>query len=159
MKTMTEEVKVTGGCMCGAIRYESLEPIIKAGTCHCRTCQRFTGSAFSAFVGIPCSALRFTKGKPKFHVMDSIKERGFCDECGSSITDRYLVHLSGVSNPENYWIQLGTLDHPETVELDFHYGVETQLPWVHFDDELPRTRCDEDSTLAAAFASVKNPSD
>ena len=91
--------------------------------------------------------------------MDSLKERGFCAECGSSITDRNLVHLSGASNPENYWIQLGTLDHPEVVELDFHYGVETQLPWANFDDELPRTRCDEDPTLAAAFASVKKLSD
>ena len=54
-----------------------------------------------------------------------------------------------------FWIQVGTLDHPEAVSIDFHYGVETQLPWVHFDDDLPRTRCDEDPSLAAAFASAE----
>ncbi len=150
---------ITGGCLCGAIRYESSEPVIKAGTCHCRACQRFTGSAFSAYVGIPRSALRFTKGEPRFYVRSSLKERGFCPECGSSLTDRYLVPMHGASNPDNYWVALGTLDHPETVTLDFHYGVETQLPWVRFDDELPRTRCDEDPHLAAAFASLSDGKD
>lgn len=151
---MSDKAIITGGCLCGAIRYESPGPVIEAGTCHCRACQRYTGSAFSAFVGISQSALCFTKGKPKFYVRGSFKERGFCPDCGSSLTDRYLVPVSGAIGPDTFWIQLGTLDHPEVVTLNFHYGVETQLPWVHFDDELPRTRCDEDPSLAAAFAMI-----
>ncbi len=51
---------------------------------------------------------------------------------------------------------IGTLDHPEAVTLDYHYGVEGQLPWVHFDDDLPRTRCDEDPDLAATYAAAES---
>ncbi len=53
------------------------------------------------------------------------------------------------------WVQLGTLDHPEAVSIEFHTGVESQLPWVQFDDGLPRYRCDESPDLAAAFATAE----
>lgn len=148
---MPDNVTLTGGCLCGAIRFESCELAIDAGTCHCRSCQRFTGSAFSCFVGIRKDALRFTKENPTFFIRGGLKERGFCAHCGSSLTDRYLVPMSGVSGLDTYWVQLGTLDHPENEKLTFHYGVETQLPWVHFEDCLPRTRCDEDPHIAKAF--------
>ncbi len=81
-------------------------------------------------------------------------EKGFCPDCGSLLFDRYLVR-TGKSNPDMFWVQLGTLDHPETVSIDIHTGVESQLPWVHFDDGLPRYRCDEDPDLAAAFAAAE----
>ena len=69
------------------------------------------------------------------------------------MTDRYLVQLNegGLSGPDMVWVPLGTLDDPEAVSLRFYYGVETQLSCVHFDDDLPRTRCDEDAGLIAAF--------
>ncbi len=146
----------TGGCLCGAIRYESSEPPIEAGTCHCRTCQRWTGTAFAVGVRFPRTAFRLTKGEAKLYRSSSIRERGFCPDCGSSLFDRCLVRKAARRfNPDMVWVQLGTLDHPEAVSIDFHYGVETQLPWVHFDDGLPRTRCDEDPTLAAAFAAAE----
>ena len=44
---------------------------------------------------------------------------------------------------------------PHLFSIDFHYGVEAQLPWVHFDDDLPRMRCDEDPELAAAFEAAE----
>jgi hypothetical protein len=53
-----------------------------------------------------------------------------------------------------FWVQIGTLDNPEIVSPQFHYGVDTQLPWVHFDDDLPRTRCDEHTALAEALAAA-----
>ncbi len=145
--------KITGGCLCGAIRYESSEPPVKAGTCHCRMCQKSTGSAFMVMAAFSRTALRFTKGEPKLYRSASIKEKGFCPDCGSLLFDRYLVR-TGKSNPDMVWVQLGTLDHPEAVSIDFHTGVESQLPWVHFDDGLPRYRCDEDPDLAVAFAAA-----
>ena len=154
-------MKWTGGCMCGAIRYECDVDPVSAGTCHCRTCQRWTGSAYHVFAGFPTDALRFTRGEPKmYRAPDAIKERGFCAECGSPLWDRYFVRISeiGLSGPHTVWVPVGTLDKPEAVTLNFHYGVETQLPWAHFDDDLPRTRCDQDPGLAAAFERArKNP--
>ena len=74
------------------------------------------------------------------------------------MTVRYLESLGAgaKSGPGQYWVGIGTLDHPEAVSLDYHYGVETQLPWVHFDNDLPRTRCDEDPGLAAACAAAES---
>jgi len=81
-------------------------------------------------------------------------DKGFCPDCGSLLFNQYLVRAPGF-NPDVVCVPLGTLDHPEAVSLDFHYGMETQLPWVHFDDDLPRIRCDEDPGLAAAFAAAE----
>ncbi len=148
----------TGGCLCGAIRYEAGEPPNKSGTCHCHMCQQWTGSAFYAFAGFPVSAFRFTRGEPKIYKSSPIAERGFCPDCGSSLTVRYLESLGegAKSGPGQFWVAIGTLDHPEAVSLNYHYAVETQLPWVHFDDDLPRTRCDEDPGLAAAYAAAES---
>ena len=147
----------TGGCICGAIRYEASEPPYESGTCHCHICQQFSGSAYFAFAGFSTSAFRFTKGEPKLYKSTPIAERGFCPNCGSSLTVRYLKSWGGdvKSGPGEFWVGIGTLDHPEAVTLDFHYGVEGQLPWVHFDDDLPRTRCDEDPDLAATYAAAE----
>jgi len=81
-------------------------------------------------------------------------EKGFCSNCGSLLFDRYLVRTPGF-NPDMVFVQVGTLDHPETVSIEFHYGVESQLPWVHFADDLPRTRCDEDPELVVAFEAAE----
>ena len=127
---MGDEFEFTGGCLCGAVRYECTEPPVSAGTCHCRECQQWTGSAYNAFVGFSTSALRFTKGKPKiFNAPSGIKELGFCSDCGSPLWDRYLVRFSEdeISGPHLVWMPLGTLDKQEAVTLKFHYGVETQL--------------------------------
>jgi len=82
-------------------------------------------------------------------------EKYFCPNCGSQLTDRYLVPVSAELQPYMVWVHIGTLDDPECVTIEDHYGVESQLSWVHFDDGLPRVRCDEDSDLAAAFAAAQ----
>ena len=153
---MVEETTlITGSCLCDAVRYELSEPPIEAGTCHCRMCQKSTGGAFMAMPKFSRPALRFTKGGPKLYRSSSIKEKGFCAICGSLLFDRYLISKSEQITPDMVWIQLGTLDHPETVPIDFHAGVESQLPWVHFDDGLPRERSDDDPALTAAFAAAE----
>jgi hypothetical protein len=65
------------------------------------------------------------------------------------------VPVQAQSDPDMVWVHIGTLDEPESASIDSHYGVESQLSWVHFDDGLPRTRCDEDPKLAAAFAAAE----
>ncbi len=151
----------TGGCLCGAIRYECPVQPISAGTCHCRDCKRWMGGAFHTIAGFPISSFRFTRGKPKiFDAPSGIKELGFCSDCGSPLWDRYFVQLDegGPIGPNTVWIPIGTLDNPEAVNLEFHYCVESQLPWVNLDDELPRTRCDEEKALREALEDAKSNS-
>ena len=145
----------TGGCLCGAVTYESTAPPVDAGLCHCRMCQKSTGSAFMAIAGYARDSFRITNGDPKIYQSSSIKEKGFCSNCGSLLFDRYLVD-TGLSDPDIYWVQVGTLDHPDKVSMKWHVGVESQLSWIHFDDELPKSRSDEDPYLQAAFAATKS---
>ena len=153
-----ETTAITGGCLCGAIRYELSEPPSGCGTCHCRNCQKQSGSAFVVSASFPLSALRFVRGKPKRYQSSSIMERLFCPDCGSPIYFRYIVQLgnSKQNNPDRIWLHLGPLDEPEVMPIEFHYGVESQFSWVHFDDGVSRTRCDEDPRLAATYAAAES---
>ncbi len=150
-----ETTAITGGCLCGAIRYELSEPPSGCGTCHCRNCQKQSGSAFVVSASFPLSALRFVRGKPKRYQSSSVMERLFCPDCGSSIYFRYIVQLgnSKQNNPDRIWLHLGPLDEPEVMPIEFHYGVESQFSWVHFDDGVSRRRCDEDPGWVEVFGS------
>ena len=143
--------KITGGCLCGSLRYEASEPPDLNGTCQCRACQKWTGGAYLAFAGFPKTAFRFTQGEPKFYRSSAVMERGFCANCGSGVVNRYLFPKW----EDRAFVGLGTLDDPEAVQLHFHFGIESQLSWVHFDDDLHRARCDEDPDLAAALAAAE----
>jgi hypothetical protein len=71
---------------------------------------------------------------------------------------QYLVNLgddNAAENPDHILISVGTLDNPEVVKMEYHYGVESQLPWIHFDDDLPRIRSDEDPGLVSALSLLK----
>jgi hypothetical protein len=84
------KVPFTGGCSCGAIRYEcTAEPIMML-KCHCRDCQQLTGGGFIPAVLVPAKSFRLTRGQLRYHFTPSIPggkhKRGFCPECGSRIT-------------------------------------------------------------------------
>src|SRR5437773_11233337 len=76
-----------GGCECGAIRYKcTAEPIMML-KCHCRDCQKVTGSGFAPAILVAREAFRITRGQLRYHFTSSAAggkhKRGFCPECGS----------------------------------------------------------------------------
>src|SRR5437764_11940786 len=79
---------LSGGCACSWIRYESEEGSIVDLICHCRDCQRASGSAYAAMPVVPSDKLIFTR-ELKYHAAKSdsggTMQRGFCPECGSSV--------------------------------------------------------------------------
>src|SRR5215831_14466897 len=80
--TNNMKLPITGGCACGAIRYEiKTEPIMML-KCHCRDCQRITGSGYAPAFLVPAEALRVTSGQLHYHFTPSIRrgkhKRGFC---------------------------------------------------------------------------------
>ena len=79
----------TGGCLCGAIRYESDGEVMFALRCHCRDCQRQSGAASVAAIRVPTARFHVTKGTPKRFTAkaDSGNEivRAFCGDCGTPI--------------------------------------------------------------------------
>lgn len=98
---------LSGGCSCGAIRYRAdTEPVFMLN-CHCRDCQRATGSAYSPVVVVPKHAVEIT-GELRFHHVVGENghgvERGFCPTCGSPIANK-LDRM-----PEILGLLAGTLD-------------------------------------------------
>jgi hypothetical protein len=86
--TMTVSLK--GGCACKNIRYECAEEPIVQLICHCRDCQRASGSAFAPLMFFAADTFRFSKGTPIFHEVvggsGRLIQRGFCGKCGSPIS-------------------------------------------------------------------------
>jgi hypothetical protein len=134
--------RLIGGCLCDAIRYECAEPPCDVHYCHCRLCQRAFGNVFAVFGSLPISALSFTRGTPRLHRSTPFAERGFCSACGTPLTFRYL-HSAWIA------IAIGSLDHPEVVRPEMHWGIESQVPWLALHDNLPRKSIEGDPEYMA----------
>ncbi|MGE0826905.1 MAG: GFA family protein [Candidatus Binatia bacterium] len=126
----------TGGCACGAVRYQcDAEPLL-AFNCHCRDCQRASGTAFAAILRIPTAGFTVTKGEPKFYTVTgnsgNTVSRGFCPACGSPLFSR----LSGMSDVVG--VRVGSLDDPSHYRAAMDIFVASAQPWDHMSPELPK---------------------
>jgi hypothetical protein len=122
------ELPQSGGCQCGALRYEITQAPIIICTCHCTDCQRMTSSAFSMAVVLPVGAFRLVRGEPKAvqRAADSgrVTTRWICAECGSWI-------CGGVgpdSMPRN--VRGGTLDDTSWLRPTAHIWTRSKQPWL-----------------------------
>jgi hypothetical protein len=124
----------TGGCMCGAIRYEcSAEPIVSAN-CHCRDCQRASGSAFLSGLIVPRNAVAIA-GEVKYYdaVGDSgnIISRGFCPNCGSRLFGKRVMG-------ELLSITATSLDDPSEFRPAMDLYTASAQPWDYMNPDLPK---------------------
>ena len=125
-------VPVTGGCLCGAIRFESADAPYEVLSCHCDMCKKAFGGIMGIFVCVRGEAFRFTRGKPKIRCSSDIAERAFCADCGTPIYMRYL-------HETDFGLMVGSLDHPEDwPPSEYHYCSDRMVPWLKLDDGLPR---------------------
>ena len=122
-----EAVRVTGGCLCGSVRYEAEAYLRSAHYCHCRTCQKLTGAPVEVDVLVKDGSLKFTSKQPKYYQTSHFAERGFCPDCGSRLTYRLLA--GGYTN-----VTMGSLDDSTKVIPIQHLCVESQLPWFRMED-------------------------
>ena len=97
---------LTGGCMCGGIRYEITEPLVSAVYCHCTRCQRRTGTAASASARIAPGSLRVVKGEELLRSWAPADGfvKVFCSECGSHMWSQDPL------DPEIKGVRLGSFD-------------------------------------------------
>jgi hypothetical protein len=128
------KVPFTGGCLCGNIRYEcSAEPLYM-GNCHCRDCQRATGSAFAAAMLVPRNAVTIV-GEVKYHEVTgdsgSPVGRGFCPNCGSRL-------FSKPPMPEFFGIMAGSLDDPSGFQPQVDCYTASAQPWDYMNPDLPK---------------------
>ena len=114
---------LTGGCQCGAVRYRLEATPQGASICHCRMCQKATGSPYGAFAPVKREELVFTRGVPKLFQSSAFAERGFCGECGSPLTYR-AFKSSRVS------VTICSLDDPEAAPPEFQLEAQAAISWL-----------------------------
>lgn len=125
----------TGGCLCGSFRYSFTADPIFSFSCHCRDCQRATGSVCATAFAISKNSLRMT-GEWKFFSKLGDKgsevNRGFCPNCGSravsTVTDR----------PDIYLVYAASLDDPSWFRPEMDIYTSSALPWDCMDPAIPK---------------------
>jgi hypothetical protein len=126
-----------GGCICGAVRYAVRGAPESSAHCHCRSCQRAIGAAFATWCGVKSENFAITKGELKICKTSPGVERGFCGNCGTSLT--YVSKSGGTE--QNWrgkvWFLAPTLDDPAIVTPTAHVYVSCRQPWVKLSDGLP----------------------
>lgn len=122
----------SGGCLCGAVRYEFTGVPLWAGYCHCESCRRATGAPVAAFIGVNQAAVTFTGEPPEVYPSSPGVERWFCGSCGSPLA--YV----GERWPEEVHLYTASLDEPAKHPPRFHVNCREQLPWLVMGDALPR---------------------
>jgi hypothetical protein len=129
---------ITGGCLCGAVRYTAEADPTAATVCHCRDCQKFTGSAFAALVRAAKTDVKIAGPLKTFTSIGGSGNpilRHFCPECGSSIAEE-----SGAAARAGIIIlNVGTFDDPSLAKPGREIFRDDALPWLHVDGDIPRS--------------------
>jgi hypothetical protein len=133
--------KLDGSCLCGKVTYSCEAEPIATAVCHCKDCQKQTGTTFSLIVAVPREALQIDwDGLGSFTTVgtDTGQEvaRKFCRECGSPVAS-----LADVM-PQAAFIKAGTLDDTSWLDPQIHVWTESAQEWFPFDGHaearLPR---------------------
>lgn len=133
---MTEQGALTGGCNCGAVRYEIAGAPLAVIACHCTSCRRQSGAAFSVNLVVRADKMRVDGALASWMDPDTESgapiERQFCAQCGSP------VRSVPTAAPKMIALKAGTLDAPEVFAPQMHIWTRSALPWVAVPDGLPR---------------------
>jgi hypothetical protein len=129
---------MNGGCLCGAITYRcDAEPVL-TGICHCRNCQKQTGSSFSLLVAVPKGALEIEGRTLK--TFNDIGESGlpvlrkFCGACGAPIVSQLAAM------PELEFIKAGTLEDTSWLSPGMEIWCDSSQPWLKIDGSRQRVQ-------------------
>lgn len=131
---------MTGGCACGRVRFTAQVDDDEAYLCHCRMCQRATGSVSIAFKNFKAANVAWD-AEPDWYESSPIARRPYCRECGTSLGFRFK-HGS-----ENMDLTVASFDDPSRFRPTSHFGAESiHRAWINTED-LPETRTDEHKPL------------
>ena len=123
------KLPLTGGCLCGGVRFEITEPLVSASYCHCTRCQRRSGTAASANARIVPGSLKVTAGAEllkAFQPPDG-SAKVFCSNCGSALWPEREGEPAGV--------RLGALDDDPGVRPSYHQYVAYAASWEPLPDD------------------------
>ena len=123
---------LTGGCHCGAIRYEAEGDSLTHALCHCSDCRRHSGAPVVGWTMYPQDAVKVTKGEPRVYESSEHGRRQFCPDCGTG-----LFYVNDNMLPGLIDVQSATYDDPEAIPARIHIQVAERLDWMEHAHELP----------------------
>ena len=129
------DLPLTGGCLCGGVRFEITEPLVRASYCHCTRCQRRSGTAASAQARVAPGSLRIVAGEEFVRAWqpDSGFAKEFCSECGSQLWSRDPDDADVIN------VRLGAFDGDPGIRPQLRQFVAYAAGWEPIpDDGLPR---------------------
>jgi len=142
-----------GGCLCGRTIFETWDEPLGVGYCHCRFCQLATGAPLNGYVTYEEKYVTFKGEPPRVYKSSQIAERAFCGNCGTTL----YTYFKTTESAGFVAIRLATLDNPEGFAPRSHFAIESQMPWLEINDDLPRICTGDDPGLAARWQSVGQP--
>lgn len=115
-----------GSCLCGAVHYEISGPVAYASNCWCTMCQKQHGAASGPYINVALADYRVVTGADRVreYASSSGVWRGFCQDCGSSLTWRSNARTDRIA------VTLGTLDTPYAGQLAHEYFPENKPHWL-----------------------------
>ena len=124
----------SGGCLCGAIKYEfDKSNLISAHHCHCIDCQKSTGSGKSTIIMLPAQAI-LMDGELKFYTSTTSSgrnmSRGFCEECGSPVLS-FIKEMQEVN-----FLKAGSLDDSSWLKIDSNFYSSSAHSWSPIDEDI-----------------------
>jgi hypothetical protein len=125
----------TGGCQCGKVRYALYVAPENSHVCHCRMCQRATGSISIAFKNVPKAEIEW-ESEPDWYVSSPIAQRPYCRECGTSLGFAF-------PDAEIMDLTIASFDDPSRFRPKHHFGIERMhRAWISTEG-LPEYRTDQ----------------
>lgn len=130
------EFTAEGGCTCRQVRYRLTSRPLFVNCCHCRWCQRETGSAFAINAMIEAGRVELLAGEPELVNTPSLSGKGQmiwrCPTCRVAVWSNY-----GGSGDAVRFVRVGTLDNPDLLPPDIHIFTESKQPWVLLPPDKP----------------------
>jgi hypothetical protein len=147
MPEETQTAPLTGGCLCGAVRFEARPERREGYYCHCRMCQLAFGNTRASFINLRKDQVTWSGTAPTEYASSSFALRGFCNRCGTPLSFAYDGSL-------RMDLSVGSFDDPAALTPVSHFAVESRVANWHADDGLPGERLDASEALAKRWKSA-----
>ena len=128
------DTTMTGGCMCGAVRYKTTGESFAVGHCHCHSCRKHNGAAVVTLAGFKSDQVEFSGEERKIYPSSPGVGRAFCRQCGTPLTwEGDGGELGAILE-----LHISTFDEPDRLVPTYHAFYPERIAWFDTADGLPR---------------------
>ena len=148
---MSEEITLTGGCMCGAVRYEAHGVPFAVNHCHCVSCRKHNGGPLVTLAGYQADQIVFSGDERRIYQSSPGVGRAFCGKCGTPLT---WEGDNSKASGKIVAIHLSTFDDPGRLKPTSHVFDSDRIAWFDVADNLPRYNGFEDGSPPVRYGPV-----